>query len=84
METKKRMPRNKTLKQRVKETQLYKGLNDVQKECLRRSQNVMVIERGLLILKQAGMKRWISVSKYSINNEAVIRELYANSLEVKF
>ena len=84
METIDKSPRNKTLKQRVKETQLYRGLNAVQKEFLSTSQNVIVIERALFIIADAGITRWQQVSKYSPNNEAVIRELYMNNLEVKF
>ena len=84
METTTRLPRNKRLKQRVRETQVYKSLNTVQKEMISQTQNVMVIERGLSIIQDAGIQRWKQVSKYSQNNDAVIRELYANELEVKF
>lgn len=84
MENTNKSPRNKTLKQRVIETQLYKSLNAVQKELLKTSQNVIVIERALFIIADAGITRWQQVSKYSPNNEAVIRELYMNNLEVKF
>jgi hypothetical protein len=83
METKNKSPRNKTLKQRVRETQLYKELNHVQQEMISKSQNVIVIERALYILAEAGIKQWQQVSKYSPNNEAVILELYANNLEVE-
>jgi uncharacterized membrane protein YukC len=83
METKMKS-RSKALKQRVKKTKVYQGLNDIQKEFIRHSQNIMVIERGLFIIMQAGVKEWSRVSKYSLNNEAVIRELYANNLKVQF
>lgn len=83
METKMKS-RSKALKQKVKDTQLYKGLNAVQKELLRTAQNIIVIERGLFILSEVGVKQWSTVTRYSQNNDAVIRELYANSLEVKF
>lgn len=83
MDTKKRLPRNKALKQRVQKSQVYKGLNYIQKQFIRQSQNIMVIERGLFIIMEAGVEKWSTVSKYSVNNKAVIRELYANNLEVQ-
>lgn len=75
-------PRSKALKKQVKETQVYKALDFVQKEFIRRSQNIQVIERGLFIINDAGVKRWSEVTKYSPNNEEIIRELYANSLTI--
>lgn len=86
METKNKTktPKNGTFRSKVVATQVYQNLGKIQQQIVSAGQNVKAIRSSFLVVKQNGIKYWESVSQNSRNNAEIIRELYANQLEVKF
>jgi len=83
MEIKIKTPKNGTRK-KVITTQVFQNLGKVQQEIASTGQNIKAIYSSLLVAKKRGIKHWESISQNSRNNAEIIRELYANQIEVKF
>jgi len=84
METKIKAPKNGAIRRRVRATQAFNQLRPIQQELVCCSQNLKAINNSLFVVKQNGIKHWEKISQNSHNNAEIIRELYANQLEVKF
>lgn len=84
MVTKIKAPKNGAIRKRVRATQVFKKLRPIQQELTCCSQNLRAINNSLFVVKQNGIKHWEKISQNSPNNAEIIRELYANQLEVKF
>jgi hypothetical protein len=84
MNTKKQIIRSRRIRARVRETKAFLGLTNIQQEIINTGQNITAIHKGLETAKANGILFWEHNSQNSINNAEIIRELYANSLEVKF
>ncbi|MBC7847230.1 MAG: hypothetical protein H7Y10_12135 [Flavobacterium sp.] len=84
MQTKNKAPKNGTIRRRVRATQVFQNLGKIQQGIVSTGQNIKAIHSSLKVVKQNGIKHWESVSQNSQNNAEIIRELYANELEVKF
>jgi len=82
--TKIKVPRSVTIRRRVRATAVFLNSNKVQQDILTTNQNLNAINSSLFVAKKHGIKHWESVSQNSRNNTEIIRELYANQLEVKF
>lgn len=84
MQTKIKVPKNGTIRRKVRATQVFQNLGRVQQDIASTGQNIKAIHCSLFVAKQHGIKHWEAVSQNSRNNAEIIRELYANQLEVKF
>jgi hypothetical protein len=84
METKKQIIRSRRIRSRVRETQVYLSLGKIPQQIVNTGQNITAIHRSLETVKSIGIKQWDHVSQNNSNNKEIVRELYANSLEVKF
>jgi hypothetical protein len=84
MNTKKQIIRSRRIRARVRETKAFLSLTNIQQEIVNTGQNITAIHKGLESVKVNGILFWEHNSQNSINNAEIIRELYANSLEVKF
>jgi hypothetical protein len=83
MNTKKQIIRSRRIRARVRETQAFLRLGKFQQNIVNTGQNITAIYRSLETVKTIGIGKWEQVSQNSINNSEIVRELYANSLEVK-
>ncbi|MBC5840776.1 hypothetical protein H8R23_05105 [Flavobacterium sp. F-380] len=84
METKKEIISNRRIRAKVKETQVFLALNKVQQGIVSTRQNLTAISNGVASVKVNGIVHWETFSQNSRNNSEIIREIYTNSLEVKF
>jgi predicted nucleic acid-binding Zn finger protein len=84
MTTKKEIIRSRRIRSRVRETQAFSSLGKFQQQIVNTGQNITAIHRSLETVKSIGLGKWEKISQNSINNSEIVRELYANSLGVKF
>lgn len=84
METKKEIIKSRRIRARVKATQAFMGLSKAQQIIASTGQNVTAIFKGLEVVSTHGVLHWETFSHNSVPNAEIIRELYVNSLEVKF
>lgn len=84
METKKSIISSRRIRAKVRETQAFTSLTKAQQEIVKTGQNITAIFNGFQAVKINGVVHWETFSQNSQNNAEIIRELYANSLEVKF
>lgn len=84
METKKEVIKSRRIRAKVKETQAFLSLSKPQQQIAKTGQNITAIHKGIEEVKVHGVLQWETFSQHSRNNSEIIRELYANSLEVKF
>ena len=84
METKKEILKSRRIRAKVKETQAFLSLTKTQQKVANTGQNITAIFKGIEAVKVHGILHWETFSQNSQNNSEIIRELYANSLEVKF
>jgi len=84
MQTKIKAPKKGTIRRRVRASQVFIKSNKVQQDILTTNQNLNAINSSLFVAKKHGIKHWETFSQNSRNNAEIIRELYANQLEVKF
>lgn len=84
MKTKKEIIKSRRIRARVRETQAFQSLSKIQQRVVNTGQNITAIYKGFQVVKQNGIKHWETFSQNSRNNAEIIRELYGNSLEVKF
>ncbi|MFV5696665.1 hypothetical protein ACM55G_14645 [Flavobacterium sp. LB3P122] len=84
MKTKKSIISSRRIRAKVRETQAFLSLSKIQQEIVNTGQNITAIFKGFEVVKQNGIKYWERYSQNSRNNAEIIRELYGNSLEVKF
>jgi hypothetical protein len=84
METKKEIISTRRIRAKVKETQAFLALNKAQRDIVNTGQNITAIRKGIEAVKLNGFLHWETFSQNSRNNSEIIREIYANSLEVKF
>jgi hypothetical protein len=83
MKAKKEIIRSRRIRARVRETQAYLSLGKIPQLIVNTGQNITAIFRSLETVRNIGIKEWEQVSQNSINNKEIVRELYANSLEVQ-
>jgi hypothetical protein len=84
MKTKKEIIRSRRIRARVRETKAYLSLGKIQQRIVNTGQNITAIFKSIETVKNVGIGQWDQISQNSINNKEIVRELYANSLEVKF
>lgn len=84
MKTKKQIIKSRRIRSRVRETQAYLSLGKIQRNIVNTGQNITAIHKSLETVKTIGIAEWEKASLNSINNQEIVRELYANSLEVNF
>lgn len=84
MNTKKEIIRSRRIRARVRETQVYLSLGKIPQLIVNTGQNITAIHRSLENVRSIGIKQWEQVSQNNSNNKEIVRELYANGLEVKF
>jgi negative regulator of sigma E activity len=84
METKKNSISTRRIRAKVNDTHAFLALNKVQRDIVNTGQNITAIYKGLEEVKTNGVLHWETFSQNSRNNAEIIREIYTNSLEVKF
>jgi hypothetical protein len=84
MDTKTAIINSSRIGEKVKKTQAFLALNKAQRDIASTGQNITAIGKGIAAVKLNGFLHWETFSQNSRNNTEIIREIYANSLEVKF
>lgn len=67
---------------KVKATQVYKGLGKIQKSIYTTGQNMRPLENSFQLIKNVGLERWKQVAQNSNVNSQIIQELYTLELAV--
>ena len=84
MEGKKNSISTRIIRTQVKGTHAFLALNKVQRDIVNTGQNITAISKGLEEVRINGILHWETISHNCRNNRKIIREIYTNSLEVKF
>ena len=84
MEKNKTIAKNRRIRSKVKSTATYGALSKAKQMIANTGQKITAIFKSLETVKAIGIKNWELISQNSAVNAEIVRELYINSLDVKF
>lgn len=67
-----------SFKDRVENTETYKGLNSVQRIITVKKQNRLALERGYIKAKTLGLEKFDQLTEFSNINNRIIKDLVQN------
>lgn len=75
------MEKNKTILvtyDHIKETETFKSLSPIQQKMVKSGNNRRVIEHGVNVVNNIGVKKWKKISMFSVINEQIVLEISNN------